>query len=96
MRSVSTRPPTAAIEDEYGLSEGAFHMAPGELRLSNPQADVFGSTALRKCARVWTKEDNDGSPVGAASTGICCTSMPHGARWSASWRKLRMTAPGLL
>ena len=58
VRSVSTRPPTADIEDEYRLSEGAFHMALGELRLSTPQVDVSGSAALRKCPRVCTKEDN--------------------------------------
>ena len=53
-----TRPPTADIEDGYGLSEGAFHMALGELGLSTPQVDVLGSAALRKVSRVWTKEDN--------------------------------------
>ena len=52
VRSVSTRPPTANIEAEYGLSEGAFHMALGELGLCTPQVDVFGSTALRNSPRV--------------------------------------------
>ena len=51
VRSVLTRPPTANIEDGYGLSQGAFHMALGGV-------DVFGSAALRRCPRVWTKEDN--------------------------------------
>ena len=58
LRSVLTRPPTTDIEVEHGLSEGAFHMALVELGLSTPQVDVFGSAALRKCPRVWTKEDN--------------------------------------
>ena len=58
VRSVMTRPPTADMEDEYGLSEDAFHMALGELRLSTPAVDVFGSTALRKCPRVWTMDGN--------------------------------------
>ena len=51
-RSVSTRRPTANIEGEYGLSEGPFHMALGELGLSTPQVDALGSAALRKCSRV--------------------------------------------
>ena len=58
VRSVSTRPPTADIEDEYGLSEAASHMALGELGIGTPQVDILGSGALRKCRRVWTKEDN--------------------------------------
>ena len=33
-------------------------MALGELAWSTPQVDVFVSAALRKCPRVWTKEDN--------------------------------------
>ena len=33
-------------------------MALGEFRLRTPQVDVFGSPALRKCSRVWIKEDN--------------------------------------
>ena len=37
----------------------------------------------------------DESVVGAAISGICCTSMPHVAHWSSSWRKLPATAPGL-
>ena len=57
VRSVSIRPPTTDIEDEYGLSEGAFHMALGELGLSSPQVDVFRSATLRECPRVWTRED---------------------------------------
>ena len=56
VRSMSTRPPTADIEDEYRLSEGASHMALSELGLSISQVDIFGSAALRKCPRVWTKE----------------------------------------
>ena len=36
VRSASTRPPTAEMEDEYGLSERAFHMALGELGLRGP------------------------------------------------------------
>ena len=51
VRSVSTRPPTADSEDEYVLSEGAFHMELGELGLSTPQVDLFGSSALQKCPR---------------------------------------------
>ena len=58
MSSVSTRPRTADIEDEYGLSKGAFQMALGELGLGTPQANVFGSAPLPKCLRVWTKENN--------------------------------------
>ena len=58
VRSVATRPPTAHIEDEYGLSEDVFHMALVDLRVSTSQVDVFRRAALRKCPRVWTKEDN--------------------------------------
>ena len=58
VRSVSTGPPTADIEDEYSLSGGAFHMALGELLLSSPQMDMFGSAALWKFPRVWTKGGN--------------------------------------
>ena len=58
VRSVFTTPPTANIEEEYGLSEGAFHMALGELGLSTLQVDVFSRAALRNCPRVPTKEDN--------------------------------------
>ena len=56
--SVSTRPPKTDIEDEYGLSEGAFYMALGELEQSIPQVDIFGSAALRKLSRLQTMEDN--------------------------------------
>ena len=55
---MSTRPPTADMDDDFSLSEGAFHMALGELGLSILQVDMFGSVAMRKCPRVWTKEDN--------------------------------------
>ena len=55
--SVSTRFPTADIEDEYLLSQGALDMAFAELGWSSPQVDVFGSGALRKCPRVQTKGD---------------------------------------
>ena len=40
------------------LSEGAVPLTRVELGLSTPQVDVFGSAALRKCPRVWTKKDN--------------------------------------
>ena len=58
VRRASTRPRTADIEDGCGLSEGAFHMALDELRLSTPQVVIFGSAALQKCPRVLTKEDD--------------------------------------
>ena len=56
--SASTTSPTADIEDEYGLSEAAFHMALGEIGLSTHQVDVLGSAALWKCHRVRTNQDN--------------------------------------
>ena len=58
VRGVSTKHATADIEDEYSLSEGAFHMALGERGMSTPQVDVFGSAALRKCPSDWAKADN--------------------------------------
>ena len=43
---------------EERVHKTAFHKALGELELSTPQVDVFGSAALRKCPRICTKEDN--------------------------------------
>ena len=48
VRSVSSRPFTADIED----------LALRELGLSTSQVDVLGSAALRKCPMVWSKVDN--------------------------------------
>ena len=77
VRSVSTRPPAADIEEEYGLSEGAFHMALGELGLSTSEVDVFGTATLRSgtgfgpkrtMMEVWMKQGSLGSAVYESTT----------------------------
>ena len=56
VRGVQAKPSTAYIQDEYGLSMRAVHMALGR-GLSSPQVEVLGSAALRKGTGIWTKED---------------------------------------